>query len=363
MRGYACNVALVLLGLCAAAAHVPNGSCGALETSDSVASAFNLSTKVIIVTGGDSGLGFATATSMAKMGATVIIATHNLAKGEKAAQEIVNATGGVVYGYSLDLASFASVRAFAQKFTDEFHSKLDILFNNAGISGGTSADVLTSDGFEEVFQVNYLGPFLLTELLLPALRASNGRIVNTASTAHQAACQWAGLENDCLKDWTNIPPQPVSGRQPWYKGGIPKTLYGVSKFMQIMHAQELAVRESSNGVTAFSLCPGYVDTGMTSRGSWWVQELTKKLICIPAEFKLHQAACPYSAQQGAAVLAYAGLEAPSETSGAWYTRYSGCHPGTIMMNGFTAAMRPELYNKSLKWVGIKQTSYSKDVIV
>jgi len=294
----------------------------------------------------------------------VIIATHNLQKGERAAQEVTNATGASCFGYLLDLSSFASVHAFAKKFTNDFHGKLDLLFNNAGISGETGTDALTGDGFEEVFQVDYLGPFLLTELLLPALRKSGGRIVSTSSSGHKVACAWAGLPSDCLKGWTNIPPKPVSGHLPFYEGFIPKTNYGVAKTMQIMHAQELAARESVNGVTAFSICPGYVNTSMTAPGGASGLEIAvvTKISCLA--FKVAgQAACPYSPEQGAAVLAYAGLRAEAKYSGEWYTRYTGCQPDKVATNGFSSDMRPELYAKSLEWVGLKQSGGNGNLVI
>ena len=104
----------------------------------------------------------------------------------------------------IDLSAFDSIR----RFTDELlskHSKLDVLVNNAGMSGmplPSGLTPITGDGFERVFQVNYLGPFYLTELLLPALRASTapggGRVINVASSASYLNCGMAGRAPDCL---------------------------------------------------------------------------------------------------------------------------------------------------------------------
>merc|ERR1712217_432725 len=108
-----------------------------------------------------------------------------------------------VVGMELNLGSFASVREFAQQFLGHYGT-LNYLLNNAGISGSGNAVRKTQDGFEEVFEVNYLGHFLLTELMLPTLRrtAAQGRparIVNTASSAHMQACTDVGAPNDCFK--------------------------------------------------------------------------------------------------------------------------------------------------------------------
>merc|ERR1712050_483039 len=134
--------------------------------------------------------------------------------------------------------------------------------NNAGISGSGNAVRKTQDGFEEVFEVNYLGHFLLTELMLPTLRrtAAQGepaRIVNTASTA-------VGAPKDCFKDWSYLP-TPTDLKPIVYNGtAYNASTYGISKFAQIQHAAELADREAANNVQAFSLCPGLVVTGMTN---------------------------------------------------------------------------------------------------
>ena len=177
----------------------------------------------------------------------------------------------------LDLSDFSSVRACAASFLAN-HKTLDVLMNDAGIDHNPpSLPAMTTDGFERVFQVNYLGHFLLTELLLPALRASNNspRLINVASGAHESACGWAGASNNCL-DIDQLPP-PV--RAPGNNTmGAPTSNYGITKFLQIYHAKELALRESQAGspVQSFSLEPGFVDTPMAlGENVFWMVPVEK----------------------------------------------------------------------------------------
>merc|ERR1712048_1301464 len=126
----------------------------------------------------------------------------------------------------IDLGSLESVRKFVAKFVNKFQV-LNYLFNNAGIIANGETD----DGFEIGFQIDYLGHFLLTELLLPTLRKNKGigpsKVVHTTSIGHYLACKMIGvMDKDCLKDWTYLPPPPT-------KYGI--TL-GIAKFAQIQHA-------------------------------------------------------------------------------------------------------------------------------
>ena len=129
------------------------------------------------------GIGAKTAEILADRGARVIMACRNVQKAEEVAENIRALSPGCkVVIKRLDLCSLASTREFAGELLAE-EEKIDILVNNAGISGGDFK--LTEDGFEEIYQANYLGPFLLTELLLPLLRKSpSARIVNTGSSAY-----------------------------------------------------------------------------------------------------------------------------------------------------------------------------------
>lgn len=144
----------------------------------------DLSGKTIIVTGGNSGLGFESVKAFALKGGEVILACRTIEKGENAKAEIMKlAPKGSIDVMKVDLADLTSVRVFAEAFKQKY-SRLDVLLNNAGIMG--SPDSKTKDGFEAQFGTNHLGHFALTGLLLERIKSTpNSRVVNVASLAHR----------------------------------------------------------------------------------------------------------------------------------------------------------------------------------
>uniref|UniRef100_A0A8D0F752 Retinol dehydrogenase 12 n=1 Tax=Strix occidentalis caurina TaxID=311401 RepID=A0A8D0F752_STROC len=145
----------------------------------------DLSGKTVIVTGANSGIGKCVALELARRNARTILACRNRERGQAAVEEIRAATGNpAVLLRLLDTSSLASVRAFAQAVLRE-ETRLDVLVNNAGLTGLPFA--ITPEGLEQTFATNYLGPFLLTNLLLDLLKASApARIVNVSSFRHSA---------------------------------------------------------------------------------------------------------------------------------------------------------------------------------
>ena len=140
--------------------------------------------KTTIVTGANTGIGKETALDFAQRGARVILACRNEERAKDAARDIIAETGSdKVVVRIVDLASFESVRAFA-KLINETEERLDILVNNAGLTGSYR---VTEDGYESIFQVNYVSHFLLTLLLMEKLKKSApSRIVNVSSMGHNA---------------------------------------------------------------------------------------------------------------------------------------------------------------------------------
>jgi NAD(P)-dependent dehydrogenase (short-subunit alcohol dehydrogenase family) len=134
----------------------------------------NLTGKRVIVTGATNGVGLGTAQALAKAGAHVILAVRNTDLGKQRATEM----GGSTSVVKLDLADLSSVRAFPDQVDGEF----DILINNAGTLTDRRTD--TVDGFEMTLGTNLLGPFALTNLLLPRVRS---QIINVGSDAHKSA--------------------------------------------------------------------------------------------------------------------------------------------------------------------------------
>ena len=131
----------------------------------------DLTGKVVVVTGGNSGIGKQAALELAQMGAHVVIAARNPQKAAAAVDEIrARAATEKVETMPIDLASFASVHAFAKQFAAA-HGRCDVLLNNAGLINGKRR--VTEDGHEMTFQVNHLSHFLLTNLLREQLAAAH----------------------------------------------------------------------------------------------------------------------------------------------------------------------------------------------
>lgn len=196
----------------------------------------------VLITGANTGIGLATAEKLVAAGADVILACRNLAKAHDAQALLKKIPGaGVVDVIALDLNSLDSVKSAAQLIIDQYGS-IDVLINNAGIF----ADELhhTEQGYERQFGVNYLGPFLLTQLLLPALkRAPAGRIIHLASIMH-----WLGKID------------PNSFRTTSVTSYKPTKAYGQSKLANLLFSKALAEQLKGSTVTSNALHPGGVDS-------------------------------------------------------------------------------------------------------
>ncbi|AXI46290.1 short-chain dehydrogenase [Sulfitobacter sp. SK012] len=142
--------------------------------------------KTILITGGNSGIGYYSALALAKAGAHVVIAGRNPSKIDQAIKSIeAEGVDGSLKAGIVDLASLESVRQYAAQFVVD-HSKLDILINNAGVM--MPPEGKTEEGFESQFGVNYLSHFALTGLLFDRLQSTTGsRVVTLSSIAHRGA--------------------------------------------------------------------------------------------------------------------------------------------------------------------------------
>ena len=156
---------------------------------------WNINDKHVLVTGGTSGIGRATAAQLASRGARVTITSRTLSTAQNTADELTAATGTQVEPAEVDLASLDAVRTFAASYADR-HDRLDILINNAGTMAGKRRT--TEDGLEWTLAVNHLGPFLLTNLLTPLLiHSAPARVINVSSENHRGAKR--GLDFDDLQ--------------------------------------------------------------------------------------------------------------------------------------------------------------------
>jgi len=207
-----------------------------------------LSGKVFVVTGGNSGLGLETARELARKGGHVVIACRNAAQARAALENIrTSAPRASVESMSLDLADLASVRAFAAALRER-HGRLDALCNNAGVMALPYRK--TVDGFEMQLGTNHLGHFALTGLLLETLLATPGaRVVSVSSGAHRIG----RIRFDDL--------QSERRYSKWQA-------YGQSKLANLLFTYELARRAEKAGVdlTALAAHPGYAATNLQAAG-------------------------------------------------------------------------------------------------
>ncbi len=206
----------------------------------------DLSEKTVLITGANSGIGKATAAALASFGATVILASRDLAKGQAAADEASTSGKGQIICKQLDLASFSSIRRFATEVLAE-HEQVHVMINNAGLMLSDRRE--TEEGFEQTLGINHIGHFLLTDLLLERIKASApARIINVSSSGHAQA---GGMDFD----------DPMSEKN--YDGF---KVYARSKLANVLFTQELAERLAGTGVTVNSLHPGVVATGFSKDG-------------------------------------------------------------------------------------------------
>jgi NAD(P)-dependent dehydrogenase (short-subunit alcohol dehydrogenase family) len=207
--------------------------------------------RTCMITGASSGIGRATALELAGMGATLVLVCRDRQRGEATLAEITAQTGNRELTLLLaDLGLQREIRRLAAEFlaTDR---PLHVLINNAGVVN--LQRTLTADGLEATFAVNHLGYFLLTNLLLERLRRSApARIVNVASDAHK----FGALDFDDL------------GNERHYRA---MRVYGQSKLANILFTAELARRCAGSGVTANSLHPGAVATGLGKNNGAWAR--------------------------------------------------------------------------------------------
>jgi NAD(P)-dependent dehydrogenase (short-subunit alcohol dehydrogenase family) len=204
--------------------------------------------KVVIVTGGNSGIGYEAALALAGKNAQVILAVRSVDKGEEAAQLIRQRyPQAQVIVMALDLSDLKSVRAFAENFLKQYQ-RLDVLINNAGVMALPKRK--TADGFEMQFGTNHLGHFALTGLLLPVLKATpNGRIVTVSRGVHVSG----DIHFDDLQ---------------WEKTYDRWGAYAQSKLANLLFAYELQRQLAATGSSLISVgChPGYAATNLQAAG-------------------------------------------------------------------------------------------------
>jgi NAD(P)-dependent dehydrogenase (short-subunit alcohol dehydrogenase family) len=265
--------------------------------------------RTAIVTGANSGLGLVTARELARAGASVVMACRNLEKGHAAVDEVrAAAPDAQVQLDELDLASLASVHAFADRFKAP-HDGLDLLINNAGVMGTPRRR--TADGFELQFGTNHLSHFALTSALLETMEGrEDARVVTLSSTAHKMG---------------RINFDNLNGDRHYFRWNA----YGQSKLANLLFALELDRRLRAVGSTVKSLAahPGYAATNLQRSGP----PMFDRLVMVASNALIAQ-----SDEMGALPILYAatqpGLEGGTYVGPDGFQEQRG-HPKIVQPSG------------------------------
>ena len=302
----------------------------------------NLKDFVYIVTGANSGAGLATMTQLVRQGAHVVAACRRVSAGEQAVQTLSSESGSAEV-MEMDLASLTSVRSFAEIFLAK-HNRLDGLVNNAGVMN--TPEGKTDDGFELQFGTNHLGHFLLTELLLDALKSSApSRIVCISSVLHVGTRKQLG---EIHLDDLNYENRPYNSGE----------AYTQSKLANVLHALNLARRLEGTGVTAVSVHPGWIRSNLIKHTMpTWVQNVVMR----PFSGMLGM----MSYEEGAQTTLHCLLDDDvAKHTGEYYSQNSILYPnkenrpgGWPMVSSNPNArdehLAQQLYEASLKLVGVE----------
>lgn len=283
--------------------------------------------KTVVITGANSGLGFETAKKIAaNQNFKVILACRNMAKAAAAKEQIARETGSQnIEAMNLDTSSLRSVRAFAEQIVSR-GEKIYALVNNAGISPAGEPGA-SEDGFERVFATNYLGHFLLTQLLLPVM-AEGGRIYNVSSDMHNppGGIAWHGAES--------LAHPKTDDRKK----------YSYSKLCMIYMTHELAKRLKEDGrkITVNAFNPGFMADTNFAKGNAKARALVVKAT-MPKRYGT-------LAESSAALARLVTDEEFAGASGEYFDRgVSAVKSSELSYNDDNAK---ELWNASMRFTGL-----------
>jgi len=306
----------------------------------------DLSGRVYVVTGANSGSGFATAKQLAEQGALVIGACRRVEAGKEAFAELKNIRGSVEI-MELDLNSLDSVRRFAKAFLAKY-DRLNGLVNNAGVMH--TPEGRTKDGFETQFGINYLGHFLLTELLLDALKASApARIVCVSSVAHAGM---RGVYGEIDFEDLNFDNKEYDAYQ----------AYANSKLAIVLQALDLSRRLEGTGVSVFSVHPGWIRSNLITSSGGAVGKFVQNVLLRPFSGMLGTMSWFEGAQ--APLHCLLDDDAPNH-SGEYYSQNSILYPNKENRSGGWPMSSPnplahdkelaeKLYHTSMELVGLAE---------
>jgi NAD(P)-dependent dehydrogenase (short-subunit alcohol dehydrogenase family) len=303
-------------------------------TADEILEGLDLSGKTIVVTGSSAGLGYETSRAMAAAGAEVVMIARDPEKNAKAVARIKAAQPDAkLYPVTMDLAEIASVRRAAGEILAA-HPKIHALINNAGIMGGPL--VITGDGLELHFAINHIGHFLLTNLLVPALKAAApSRVVILSSAGHR-------LPGFDLSD--------LNFKERAYEYHL---AYCQAKRANVLHAVALSKRLAGFGIAANAVHPGAIRTEV-------FRDLTEEHIQGAIAWSAASGSPEKTPGQGAATQVWAAVSPGADGLSGLY--FEDCHVAEhIPSDNFGAAgvieealdpdMAERLWQESEKIVG------------
>lgn len=221
--------------------------------------------KIFLITGANSGLGLEASSVLAGKGAHIIMAVRNMEKGKEAAAKIKSKyPNAKLELMQLDLADFDSIRKFSEEFHKK-HSQLHVLINNAGLMSPKRREA-TKQNFEIQFGTNHLGHFLLTGLLLDALkRTPNSRIAVVSSNAHKEKFMKPDIHFDDLN---------------WEKSYSRYLSYSQSKLANLLFAYELDRRLKAHNLTTIvtTAHPGWTKTNLQNSYGFLVSKIINNIV-------------------------------------------------------------------------------------
>ncbi len=278
-----------------------------------------MSIKTTVITGPTSGIGKETALALAKKDHALYLLVRNMEKGEELRKELAAKTGNqAIHVIRCDMADLQSVREAAEEMKKKLFN-INVLINNAG--SAFPVREFSRDGFEMTFAVNHLGPFLLTESLMPLLQKGHARIINVASEAHRSARP----DFDDLK---------MERSYTGFKA------YGITKLFNIYFTRSLAEKYRQTGITAFALHPGVVKTAIWNNTTGFLKLLT----WLMKPFMI-------SAKQGAETIIYLTTQPKLDKQNGLY--FKKCKVAKTAPNADNVAARNRLWEISEKFTGVE----------
>lgn len=290
--------------------------------------------KVVVITGGTSGIGQVAAEKLAGMGARIVLVARDKARGEAALDQLRERAPGLAHSiHYADLSRLAQMKQVAAEIAAA-EPHVDVLINNAGVMFNSRR--VTEDGLELTFATNHMAYFVLTHGLRQRLLASApARVVSTASDAHEGATlDFDDLQSENgyhlgLKEWLRV------GGASGFK------VYARSKLANILFTHELARRLAGTGVTANCLHPGFVATRFGNNSGGFVSYAIRfwKMFAL-------------SSEKGAETLVYlaSSPEVANVSDGYFYK----CRPATPAKEAQDDTAARRLWSESARLAGIDQ---------